>query len=185
MFTTKSLFKLIGKQLLISLALVIFAFIIVFIISGQITKMSKKAMVDRNTVATLSERTTLLSSLRHEASIIGSTDNTIRQAFIPSDNILEFISVLESLALKNGVTHAFSFSSPGSATGETPLPVSIINYKNNVSSNVFTFTKYLKDFEKLPYFTKIDSITISSDASDWRTASSVAFTASVAAKVAQ
>lgn len=185
MFTTKNLFKLIGKQLLISLGLVIFAFITVFIISDQITKISKKVIKDRNIVATLGERTEHLSMLKYEASIIGSNDKVIKQAFIPSDNILEFIAILESLALKNGVTHTFSFSSPGPVIGETALPISIINYQNNVSSNIFTFIKYLKEFEQLPYFTKIDNITISSSDADWRTASNITFSASVAAQVAQ
>lgn len=185
MFSTKNLFKLIGKQVLMSLGFVVFAFITVFILSDQISKISKKAIKDRSAATTVSERATLLASLKYEASIIGSNDKVIKQAFIPSDNILEFITILESLALKNGLTQTFSFSSPNPAIEETPFPVSTINYQNNVSSNIFTFTKYLKDFEQLPYFTKIDSITISSGSADWRTASSIAFTASVAAQVAQ
>lgn len=185
MFSTKNLFKLIGKQVLISLAFVIFAFITIFIVSDQISKMSKKAIKDRSAATTMSERATLLSSLKYEASIIGSNDKVIKQAFIPSDNILEFIAILESLALKNGLTQTFSFSSPNPATEEMLFPVSIINYQNNVSSNIFTFIKYLKEFEQLPYFTKIDSITISSSSADWRTASNIAFNASVAAQVAQ
>lgn len=185
MFSTKNLFKLIGRQLLISLGFAVFAFIVVFIASDQISKMSKKAIKDRSTATTMSERTALLSSLKYEASIIGSNDKVIKQAFIPSDNILEFIAILESLALKNGLTQTFSFSSPNPAIEETPLPVSIINYQNNVSSNIFTFIKYLKEFEQLPYFTKIDSVTISSGSADWRTASNITFSASVAAQVAQ
>ncbi|MGB2580466.1 MAG: hypothetical protein WBC83_02125 [Minisyncoccia bacterium] len=185
MFTTKNLFKLIGKQLLISLGFVVFAFITVFIVSDQISKMSKKAIKDRNTATTLSEQTSLLSSLKYEASIIGSNDQVIKHAFIPSNNILEFIAILESLALKNGITQTFSFSSPNPAIEETPLPISMINYQNNISSNIFTFIKYLKEFEQLPYFTRINSISISSGSADWRTSSNVTFSASVAAQVAQ
>lgn len=185
MFSTKNLFRLIGKQVLISLAFAVFAFIVIFVVSDQISKMSKKAIKDRSAATTISERATLLASLKHEASIIGSNDKVIKQAFIPSDNILEFISILESLALKNGLSQTFSFASPNPATEETPFPVSTINYQNNISSNVFTFIKYLKEFEKLPYFTKIDSVTISSGSADWRTASSITFSASVAAQVAQ
>ncbi|MBI5798919.1 MAG: hypothetical protein HZB10_03230 [Candidatus Yonathbacteria bacterium] len=185
MFTTKNLFALIGKHILIALGALVLASGIVFFLSGQITKVSTKAMSDRRLATTLSERTALLSSLKREADIIGSNDTVIKNAFIPSNNILEFVAILKSLALKNGVTQSFNFSSPTPGTAGTPFLFATINYQNTVSSNVSTFITYIKEFEQLPYFTRIDSLNISSGSADWRTGSTIAFSASVAAQTVQ
>lgn len=185
MFSTKNLFTLIGKHVLITLGVVVLASVIVFLLSEQITKISTRATRDRHLATTLSERTALLSNLKNEADIIGTNDTAIKHAFIPSNNILEFVAIIESLAIKNGVTQSFRFSSPMPWIAETPLPLATVNYQNTVSSNISTFINYLKDFEKLPYFTKIDSLSISSSNADWRAASTITFTASVAAQVVQ
>jgi len=186
MFTTKNLFKIAGKHFLIALGFISIASIAVFFIAGQISKISDNAAKDRQVAADLSERTSLLSNLKYESELIGNNDDTIRHAFIPSNNILAFVSILESLALKNGVTQSFHFSSPSPSTGETAFPYSMIIYQNTISSNVPTFINYLKDFEKLPYFTKIDSINISAaSTADWRTSAMISFGATVAAQTAQ
>lgn len=186
MFTTKNLFTIIGKQVFIALGVLVFTVASVFFISGQITKISAKAAKDRHLAATLSERTALLSSLKHETEIIGSNDVLIKHAFIPSNNILEFVATLESLALRNGLTQAFHFSSPTPSVAGTPFPLATISYQNTISSsNISSFINYLKEFELLHYFTKIDSLTISSSGGDWRTASNISFSASVSAQTAQ
>ncbi|MCK9344636.1 MAG: hypothetical protein M0P64_00740 [Candidatus Pacebacteria bacterium] len=185
MFTTKNLFKIAGKHFLIALGFIFSAAVIVFFISGQITKISNGAAKDRQTAAALSERTTLLSNLKYESELIGDNDNVIRRAFIPTNNILEFVAILESLALKNGVTQSFHFSSPTPDTLGTPFPISTITYQNTISANAPTIINYLRDFEKIPYFTKIDSITISSGKADWRDVSTISFSATVAAQAIQ
>lgn len=185
MFTTKNLFKLVGKHILIAISFVMLASTIVVIISNQIADASTKAAKSRHLAALLGVRTVLISNLKHEVEIIGTNDTTIKSAFIPADNILDFVSILESIALKNGITQSFSFSSPIPATISAPFPITTINYQDTISSNVQTFAHYLNDFENLPYFTKIDSLTISSGTADWRTASTISFNASVIAHSAQ
>lgn len=185
MFTTKNLLKLAGKHLLVAIIAVVVTVGIVLFISGQITKVSATAIKERHLAALLSERTALLSNLKHEIEIIGSNDITIKKAFIPSNNILGFVSILESIALKNSVTQSFHFSSPVPAVIATSFPLATISYQNTVSSNISTFINYLRDFESLPYFTKIDSLSISSGGADWNNTSAISFNASVAAETIQ
>lgn len=186
MFTTKNLFALVGKQILITFGVVIVSTSATLFLSNQISKVSSDAVKARHTAAQLSERTSLLSNLKHETDIIGANDTLIKRAFIPTDNILEFVGIIENLAFKNGLTQAYNFSSPSPAGSASSFPLATITYQDTISSgNVLMLIKYLKDFEQLPYFTKIDSLSISAGGGDWRTAGTASFSASVAAQMIQ
>lgn len=186
MFTTKNLFTHFGKHILITLAFVIVSFGIILFVSSKITKIATETAANRHLAATLSERTSLLSNLKHETDIIGPNATIIKQTFIPSNNILEFVAILKSLALKNGITQSLNFASPSPASLGTTFPLATIPYQNTISSsNVSIFINYLKDFEKLPYFTKIDSLSISSGSADWRNTSSISYSATVAAQTVE
>lgn len=186
MFTTKNLFTLVGKHILISLGVLAVTFTVVFFLSAQITKVSSRAVADRHLATQLSERTSLLTNLKHETEVIGNNDVIIKHAFIPSNNILEFVSVIEALALKNGLTQAFHFSTPTPASIGGPFPLATITYQNTISSaDVSALINYLKEFDQLPYFTKIEALSISAGSGDWRTAGTVSFSASVLAQSSQ
>lgn len=185
MFTTKNFFTLVGKHLLIGFVVVIFSSLLVFFLSGQISKVSKEATKNLELATELSERTSLLSTLKYDIGIIGTNDTIIKGSFIPSNNILEFVAILKSLALKNGVTHTFNFGIPSSAPTEGQFLITPIPYQNSINTNISTFIIYLKAFEKLPYFTKIDSLAITSGEGDWRKTSNVTFSATVAARLVQ
>lgn len=186
MFTTKNLFTHFGKHILIATAVVLVSFISIFFISEKISEISTETAENRQLVATLSERTSLLSSLKHEKDIIGSNDTIIKSAFIPSNNILPFVAILKSLALKNGLTQSLNFSTPTPDASGGAFPLATISYQNTISSaNVSIFINYLKDFEKLPYFTKINSLSISSGSADWRSTSNISYSATVAGQTVE
>lgn len=186
MFTTKNLFTLVGKQILIAVGVVVVSTGAVFFLSSQISKVSSDSVKTRHIAAQLSERTSLLSNLKHETDIIGANDAVIKRAFIPTDNILEFVGVIENLAFKNGLTQAYNFSSPSPTGSAASFTLGTITYQNTISSaNVSMLINYMKDFERLPYFTKIDSLSISAGGGDWRTAGTASFSASVAAQMIQ
>ncbi|MFZ2303852.1 MAG: hypothetical protein WAV98_03645 [Minisyncoccia bacterium] len=183
MFTTKNLFRHFGKHILVTLVVMVVSFGAVLYISEKITKIATETASNRHIAATLSERTSLLSSLKNETDLIGSNDKTITQAFIPSNNILPFVAILKSLATKNGITQSLNFSTPTPASLDTAFPLATISYQNTISSsNVPMFINYLKDFEKLPYFTKINSLSISSSSADWRNTANISYSATVAAQ---
>ena len=184
MFSTKKLFKIAGKHILIAGASILIALALVLFLSNQITMVSKKEAADRHLATLLSERTALLSSIKYESNVIGSNDKKIESAFIPSNNILEFVSILESLALKLSITQSFTFSSPTTFDVDAPFPVATINFQNNLSANLSVLVNYLRDFESLPYFTKIDTLNISSP-NGWQDQSTISYSASIAARTVQ
>lgn len=186
MFTTKNLFTHLGKHILITAGALVLTTAIVIIISGQITKISKKSVEDRHLAAALGERASLISNLKRETEIIGTNDEIIKQAFIPSNNILSFVAVIENLALRNGMTQSFHFSTPTPSAEGGPFPLSTITYQNTISaSGVSSLINYLNEFNQLPYFTKIDSLSISAGSGDWRTSSTASYSATVVAQSPQ
>lgn len=89
-------------------------------------------------------------------------------------NVLPFVEALESLAKKNSLQQTINFGQPLPADG-IPGPLSLVSLDFNISltgGNIETFTAYLKDFEKLSYFTTINSISLTS-ASGWQDNSSI------------
>jgi len=185
MFPKKNLLTLIGKHTLTALSVIIFSYVGIYLISIQIEKVAVKIASDRHLATTLSERTSMIANLKSEIDVIGSNNLHIRNAFIPANNILDFVSVLENLAFRNGVTQAFHFSSPTPHDTESLFPTAIISYQNTISSDVPTFINYLKEFEQLPYFTKIDSLAITSSKSGWGNASTISFSANVVTQTIQ
>lgn len=183
MFTKKNLLLLVGRNALIALSIAFVSFVAILFLSKEIERVSNNVVKNRNLANTLEKRTTLFSLLKRDAAIVGNGDVIISNAFVPSNNILEFIASLESTALKNGVTQTFRFESPSSSSLDAPFPVAIIGYSNSLNANVLTFSNYLKDFERLPYFTKIENISISSqDKTGWQSASTANFRAQLYTK---
>jgi len=185
MFTTKNFFALVGKHLLVAFVAVLIAILTVFFLSSQITKTSDSVVKNRQLAASLSERTALLSNLKRETDLIGTNDQRIRQAFVPLNNILGFVAILKSIALKNGVTQSYNFSNISPTGTGTLFNTTTISYQNTISSNLPILINYLKDFEKLPYFTEIHSVTINSSQGNWINGATVTYSASVAAEAIQ
>lgn len=185
MFTTKNLFKIFGTHFLIALGVIIVAVIFVSVLSGKITAVSASTAKDRQTATALSEQTSLLSNLKRESEIIGTNQEVFEDSFIPSNNILAFVSALDSLAQKNGLTHNPHFSTPVASTLGTPLPLNTVSYQNTFITTLPLFISYLKDFENLHYFTKIQAINITSANANWQTDASISFTADVSTKIIQ
>lgn len=188
MFTKKNLFILVGRHALIMFAAVGITIIVLLFFTKKIELITSTVIKNRNLVSMLEKRTELFSTLKRDTLLVGTNDKQIESAFPPADNILEFISVLDSLALKNGVTQSFHFDNPTPASDITaPFPLSIIGYSNSISGgNVSFLSNYLKGFEGLPYFTKINSLNItSSDETGWHGASTASFRAVLYTKAIQ
>lgn len=161
MFTTKNLLLLITKHALIALSVILACLIVIVYFSREIEDVTDAVTQNRKLAATLSERTTHITQLTKDAQVIGDNAERIQASFVPSDNVTEFIAALESLGQKNGVQQTFRFDSPTPAAIASTFPMQTVAYSNIVTSNLPTFIKYMKDFEDLPYFTRIDTISIS------------------------
>ncbi len=169
MFSNKNLFVVFGKHTLIGFTAVAVAVVSVWFLSREITRISESVVKNRQLADKLGKRTELFSVISRDASLVGKNDTGIENAFIPADNISEFTSALERIATKNNTPESFHFGSPISSATPAPFPLSTIEYQNSLSLNIFTFINYLKDFEQLPYFTKINSISFTSQGvTGWR-----------------
>lgn len=186
MFTTKNLLILIGRHALIAILAVVASLVATGILSQQITRLSSDVQKNRLLASALEKRTELFAAIKRDSDLVGKNDLFIEQAFIPSSNILDFVTTLESLALKNGVVESFNFGNPMPSTISAPFPLAMVTYSNSLNGDLKAFSNYLKDFEHLHYFTKIESLSISaSDKSGWRNAGTMTFQASILTNATQ
>lgn len=186
MFTTKNLLIVIGKNMGIAIAGIVAAYAIIALLNSEILSLTGAVIKNRSLANTLASRTELFTILKRDAEIVGSNDAVIERAFIPSDNILDFVAALESLALKNSVTQNFRFNSPTRATEAASIPLAEISYTSNLSTNILTLTNYLKDFERLPYFTQIEGLSLTAqDKGGWSGTSQASINAKLYTKATQ
>ena len=177
---------LFGKHAIIAIIAISIASISVLLLSNEITRVSDTVVKNRQLVGKLEKRTELFSVISRDVALVGTNEDILERAFIPADNILEFVSALENLAAQNKVTQSYRFSTPVSTSMTTPFPIASIDYQNSMSLTLPSFIKYLKDFEKLPYYTKINSINFSAQSTlGWNSAGSASWSATIYTKASQ
>lgn len=176
MFTTKNLLFLIGRHMLFAFVSIIVAITVIFFLSRAIEGTSAKVFEARNLAHTLQKRTELFSTVRRDAEIIGTNNTLMERAFLSSGNILEFTDALETLALKTSVAPGFRFGTPQPTTITAPFTIAAVEYDISFPTSVSNLITYLKEFERLPYFTKIAGVSFSSQsASGWKDAGTASF----------
>ena len=187
MFTAKKLLLLVGRHFAVALLAVIVSGLIIFFLAGKIQQISNSIALSHRLAASLDKRTALLSVLQRDSQIVGTNDVLIEKAFMSEDNIFEFVSTLERIALKNSTPHTIHFDTPSPSIVNSTFHLSTITYSNLLTTgSIFSFSNYLKDFERMPYFTKIESLHLSSQAEDgWYGTSTVSFRATLFTKKIQ
>lgn len=177
---------LIGHHAIIALSAILIAILAIFFLAREINRVSDAVVINHRLTSFLKKHTELLSTLKRDAQIVGTNDLLINNAFISGDNILEFVVALESLALKNSTIQTFRFGKPAPSSVSASFPLVTIPYTNTLTINVLSLSNYLKDFERLPYFTKIESLDISSqDKVGWHGVSTASFRATLFTKATQ
>ena len=129
------------------------AILLIIFFSQQIVKISNSLFEQRATAFILERRNDAIGQLREDFKAIGESDNKIKNAFPPADNILDFISAMETLANSHSIPQSLRF---GALAGD------YIDYNIQLNANISIFINYLKSFEKLSYFTSISGISLSS-----------------------
>jgi hypothetical protein len=84
----------------------------------------------------------------------------INEALPSVYNILSFVDSMDSLAKKYSLKQNLTFNEPTPETNISgPLNLMVITFNLTIEgANSDNFINYLKDFEKLPYFSSINSI---------------------------
>lgn len=170
----------------ISLTVILISMFAIFLFKKEIENITNRIELNNKLEANLKRRTELFSVIENDAKIIGNNDALIEKAFIPSNNISEFINALDSIVNDDKIKQTYRFETPIQSTTTDPINTSSIPYTNNINLNISELSTYLKNFEKLPYFTKIESLNISAqNKSGWKESSSINFKASLVTKTSK
>lgn len=156
MLTKEQLIKILivnaGKMLA---AIVVAAFAAQFL-GTRITRIGDSLTEKRRLSFTLEHRNETLSQLKNDFESIGDGAKTLDAVLPPVDNIIVFMDAVENLANKTGLQQSSSFGDPAPAGS-----LYLISFNVGLKANIAGLKKYLTEFEALPYFAQIDSISIS------------------------
>lgn len=184
MFDKKQLVFTIVRHAVRAVVVAVLALIVIVVLSRRIAHLGEELAENKRLIFLLSNKSDVTERLRTDFALVGNVDKALESAFPRAENLLVFIAALESLATEKSVQQSLKFADPvpfaieGSETG-----VLGIDYNATMSGNIVTFLNYLRGFERLPYFTGISGISITSPGSrGWEEDSTISFQAKVYAQ---
>lgn len=154
MFNKRQTIIIILKNLAKSVVAILIALFVVYFSYNKIAKISASLREQWTAAYLLESRSEIISRLQDGFKTIGLADKKINDAFPSVNNILGFVDALESLAIRTSVKQTPNFSAPSVDSG-------YIDYNLNLGTSVYSLINYLKEFEKLPYFTMISGFNLS------------------------
>lgn len=167
-----------------ALAVLFIAIVIVWFASRQITVIAKSLQEKRLTEAVFEKKSETVIKLQNDFESIGDRDKKVEEALLSSNNILEFVGILESLATRYALQQTIKFGVPVPVDG-TPEGVNLsrIDYNITLTGNISTLAKYLSDFEALPYYTHASSVNLSTQSPQgWEDVSTITIQAKIYVK---
>jgi hypothetical protein len=180
------------KRFLIKLAVKIIPLVVLIALAAaagwylakRITKVNLAMQENKKISYLLENRTKIDNQIQTDfSSVDPDYEQKIKSALPSIYNVLPFVEALESLAKKNSLQQTISFSQPVPAP-EISGPLSLVSLDFNLNlagGNIDTFTAYLKDFEKLPYFAAINNISLASSGG-WENNSSISLSGRIYAQ---
>ena len=188
MFTKRQLTIDLTETLGRVLLAVITASAVIYLLSGRIAAIGQTAKENRTAVTILEGRSQVGNDLKNNFASIGDGDKKVEGAFVEAENITEFINKLENIARDVGLEQNLKFyaltplQTSLEKTGENKpaeeLKLMSVDYNINLKGDAASFARYIGEFEKLPYFSKITSVTInSSPAVGWEKEAAISISA--------
>ena len=148
-----------------------FSLVAILLAIGSIVFLQEKIALSKNAIeenkhltAILVERNQLIYQLQKDYGVIGGGAQTAKRALLPVDNVSEFIATLQSLALKYSLGQSVNIGTPtvtGTTFGNPTVKIVATPWSIMFSANNRITLQYLKELEKVPYFSTIDSIVLS------------------------
>lgn len=169
-FISELLRRIVGAALI-----AVIAATIVTLLTDRIRKIATGLREQKILTLVLEQRNATAATLREQFTQIGTNDEAIKAAFLSTDNVLDFVNALETVALQNSMQSMIKFGTPGTATvGAGEFAVVPISYTITANGTVTTLLNYLKQAEALPYFAEVTSLSVSSGAiKGWDDASNI------------
>ena len=111
----------------------------------------------------LEKRSETYARLQTDNTLLSNADVRIKAALVPTEDISDFISALETLGVQTGVQQTHHFGVPVLSNDKNGMSIATIDYSLGIQANGYTLISYLKNFEQLPYFSGISSIIVNSN----------------------
>lgn len=175
MFNKKQLLYAIIPHILKAVIAIGIAIILISLFTTRITKIEVTLREKKVMTLALQQRSETISTLRNTFATIGDSDKKILDAFLTTDNVLEFVTAVETIGNQNSMQQSLKFATPELPLIETPVVTVIpVGYIATTNGTVTTLSNYLRQFETLSYFAGIKSITIATGSpKGWEDSSSI------------
>lgn len=140
---------------------VIISGVIVFISSGRVIDSSKNIIASKNNEQTVQKKNESISTAQELFKKISGSQKKVEDALIFSEKIENLVLDMNKIATKHNLTFVTVFSPPTPGQGGVGgISLSRIDFTITTQGNVKNVNLFLKEFEKLPYFSDISGITI-------------------------
>lgn len=163
MLTKHSLARVLIRNAVMAGGAALIGVLVVVFLSSRIDSVTEDIVAAKRLSTALDARNEALAGLVADIRSTASATERIEAALLPARDILEFVGAVESMAQKHNVTEAIRFDTPSETLYAIDRgPIVAIPFSLSVQGNVFTFLAYLNDLERLPYFTRVGTIAVSS-----------------------
>lgn len=164
MFSHKSFRQALLREGLKAIIVIVVAGTIAFIGSSRISRSSTSLTEGRRALATLQVQQAAVGSLQDQLVKIGHADTKIEESFVPLPSIDRPIAAIETLAGTHGLVHrALRFDVPqplSAAPATAPFGITRAPFTITLAGRGNDLIAYLNALEHLPYFIRIDGLTI-------------------------
>lgn len=161
LFTNKKqVFVAIVRYLGIALLFATAAAVAILFISRSIVKIGDSLAQKEELSRILSNRVENAQHLEEALKIIGNNDQKIQEAYLPADNILDFVSALESIANQNSLQQSLRFTEPVPFSDATDIPKAKTDFTITLNGTIITLKSYLQQLELLPFMAKVNMVNL-------------------------
>lgn len=172
----------VAVKIIITLIIIALSCVAIYFFNKQISKINSSLGEKKEMDYLITNRESVNNKIQTEfLEVDPNFEKKINEAIPSVYNVLVFVDSMESLAKKYSFKQTLNFDQPVPVTDISgPINLTVIKFNLTISdANVDSFTNYLKDFEKLPYFASISSINyLGTSDSGWLNNSTINITGS-------
>lgn len=158
-YLSKNLLKQIKKPLIRAAVFSVISLAACLYFAGQLGNISDAARNKRAILFLSQNSQEQFALLKEDFQKISPYVEKVENLFPSSENLLPFINAMENLAVSAGVQQSFRFESAGLQLVPS-LNLNKITFNVIINGNMGQFLNYLQKLEKIPYFTQIDSLSL-------------------------
>jgi len=182
----KQVVTIISRQVIIAGAAIVVAAAACFFTGQAISKISDSLQQKEKLTELLSLRINNIQQLKNSLAVLGEHDKKIATLYPPTDNILDFVGALGSIAKQTSVKQTLTFGNfaPFTAAGGTIIDRT--DYTISLTGTMPALKAYLEQLEKISFVTKIGAVNLyAAPPSGWNGDSTITINGSLYAQQIQ